>query len=369
MKLFWRLFLSYALVIVLTVVALLLLTEVFASSFIRHHVAQMVQVMGPDGRSLQGDLTQGMRTTLTGALLIAAPLALLVAFLAASVASGRVVRAVRQLSEGSRAVASGEYRSRLPEQGQDELTDLARNFNRMAASLAAVEASRTELISTVAHELRTPMTALRGYAEGLNDGVLPQETAARGVLRETQAMERLVRDLSLVSRVEAGAVDLFLQDVDVQALLLAAEERFAPLAVSRDVRLDFRLAPKSCVYTDPERAAQILANLLGNALKYTPAGGQVHVWAEFRAPHVCIHVQDSGPGLTAEDQGRIFERFYRVDPSRSRMAGGSGVGLTVARGLARVMGGDVTVRAELGEGSTFSFTLPHSPVSSGEVAL
>ncbi|MFB9991479.1 histidine kinase dimerization/phospho-acceptor domain-containing protein [Deinococcus oregonensis] len=210
---------SYALMIVLTVVALLLLTEVFASSFIRHHVEQMVEMMGPEGRSLQGDLTQGMRTTLTGALLIAAPIALLVAFLAASVASGRVVQVVRQLSDGSRAVASGEYRSRLPEQGQDELTDLARNFNRMAASLSQIEASRTELISAVAHELRTPITALRVYAEGLADGVLPQETAARGVVRETQAMERLVRDLSLVSRVEAGAVERSLQEMEVQAFL------------------------------------------------------------------------------------------------------------------------------------------------------
>lgn len=360
MKLFWRLFLSYALVIILTVVALLLLTEVFASSFIRQHVAQMVQVMGPEGQNLQSDLTQGMRTTLTGALLIAAPLALLVAFLAASVASQRVVRAVRQLSEGSRAVASGEYRSRLPEQGQDELTDLARNFNRMAASLAEVEASRTELISTVAHELRTPMTALRGYAEGLVDGVLPHDTAARGVLRETQAMERLVRDLSLVSRVEAGAVELFLQTVDVQALLSAAVERFAPLAVSRRVSLDLRPALNLAVHTDPERAAQVLANLVGNALKYTPAGGQVQVWAERLDRNVCVHIQDNGPGLSEEDQGRIFERFYRVDPSRSRMAGGSGVGLTVARGLARSMGGDVTVSSEVGQGSTFSFTLPQS---------
>lgn len=359
MKLFWRLFLSYALVIVLTVVALLLLTEIFASSFIRHHVEQMVQVMGPEGRSLQGDLTQGMRTTLTGALLIAAPLALVVAFLAASVASQRVVRAVRQLSEGSRAVASGEYRSRLPEHGQDELTDLARNFNRMAASLAEVEASRTELINTVAHELRTPITALRGYAEGLADGVLPQETAARGVLRETQAMERLVGDLSLVSRVEAGAVQLHVQEVDVQALLWAMQERFAPLAVNRNVSLEVSPTPLLCVRTDPERAAQVLANVVGNALKYTPAGGQVRVWAQGAGQDVQVQVQDDGPGLSAEDQGRIFERFYRVDPSRSRMAGGSGVGLTVARGLARAMGGDVTVNSQLGQGSTFSFTLPH----------
>lgn len=364
MKLFWRLFLSYALVIVLTVVALLLLTEVFASSFIRHHVEQMVQVMGPEGQSLQGDLTQGMRTTLTGALLIAAPLALLVAFLAASVASQRVVRAVRQLSEGSRAVASGEYRSRLPEQGQDELTDLARNFNRMAASLAEVEASRTELINTVAHELRTPITALRGYAEGLTDGVLPQETAARGVLRESQAMERLVGDLSLVSRVEAGAVPLHMQEVTLQALLSAVEERFAPLAVNRKIRFDLQPAPNLAVHTDPERAAQVLANLVGNALKYTPVGGHVQVWAECLDQDVWVHVQDSGPGLSKEDQGRIFERFYRVDPSRSRMAGGSGVGLTVARGLARAMGGDVRVNSQLGQGSTFSFTLPQSPVPS-----
>ncbi|ULH17834.1 ATP-binding protein (plasmid) [Deinococcus sp. KNUC1210] len=362
MKLFTRLFLSHALVVVLTVLAMLLLTEVFASSFIRHHVEQMVRVLGPAGHTYQDDLTRGMRTALTGGLLVAAPVALLLAVLVALTASRRVVRAVRQLSEGSRAVAHGEYRARLPEHGQDELGDLARNFNRMAATLEQVETSRTDLISTVAHELRTPITALRGYAEALSDGVLPQDAAARGVLRETQAMERLVEDLSLVSRVEAGAVELHVQVVPLHHLLMEGQERFDLLAASRQIQLSVVLPPQNLtVQTDPDRAAQVLANLLGNALKYTPSGGRVTVSAASKVGQAFIHVIDSGPGIEPKDQARIFERFYRLDSSRSRAAGGSGVGLTVARGLARAMGGDVTVAAAVGQGSTFTFTLPVAP--------
>ncbi|WP_293914423.1 HAMP domain-containing protein, partial [Deinococcus sp.] len=165
MKLLPRLFLSHALVVVLTVLALFVLAEVTAPAFIRHHVEQMVGLIGPGGQTLRGDLSRGMRDTFNSALLLASGVALAVAFLMAYLAARRVVQAVRLLSAGSLSIAQGHYQRRLPETGQDELADLARNFNRMALALAEVEASRTELISNVAHELRTPLTALQGYAE------------------------------------------------------------------------------------------------------------------------------------------------------------------------------------------------------------
>lgn len=357
--LYAKLFVSHALVVALAVVALLALTEGLASGFIRHHVEQMVALIGPAGRSLSPDLERGMRGTLTSALLLAVPLALAVAAVAALLASRRVVGAVRLLSEGSRALAGGEYRRRLPEEGRDELADLARHFNRMAGTLQQVEQARTELIGNVAHELRTPLAAARGYAEGISDGVLAPPGASQALLHELGAMERLVRDLSLVSRIEAGAVELHLQDLAVQDLLDRAAERFGPAYAERGV--DLQLAPAGGLRThaDPERAEQVLANLLSNALRHTPNGGQVQVGVSRDGPHIRLRVQDSGPGVAPQHAGRVFERFYRADPARSRASGGSGVGLTIARGLARAMHGELGLDPpRASAGASFSLTLP-----------
>ncbi len=362
MRLLPRLFVSHALVVLLTVIAIFVLAELLAPTFIRHHVDEMTNLIGPAGRALRADLSRGMRNTFTGALLLASGIALCLSFLTAYMAARRLMRAVRELSAGSLAIAEGNYQRRLPEEGQDELTELARNFNRMARTLAEVEASRVALITNVAHELRTPLTALQGYAEALNDGVLPPPHASAAILRETHAIERLTSDLSLVSRVEAGKIDLVIRTVEVTALLNAANERFSLLAENRGLKLHVERPDRDLtVQADPERAAQVLANLLSNAVKYTPSGGRVVVMADPVSSSVAIQVRDDGPGLAAEDQRRIFERFYRTDLSRSRSAGsggGSGVGLTIARGLARAMQGDVTVASSPGAGSVFTFTLP-----------
>jgi len=357
-----RLFLSHASVVALTVAAIFVLAELLAPTFISHHVEEMVALIGPAGRSLRADLGRGMRDTFTGALLLASGIALFLSFLTAYLAARRVVSVVRQLSAGSLAIAEGDYLRRLPEEGQDELTELARNFNRMARTLAEVEASRVELITNVAHELRTPLTALQGYAEALNDGVLPPKHASAAIMRESRAMERLTSDLSLVSRVEAGKIDLQITTTPVADLLSAAQERFGLLAENRGQTLVVTPVEQALtVQADPERAAQVMANLLSNAVKYTPPGGTIQVMAEQTAHGVAIRVKDDGPGLTPDDQGRIFERFYRTDMSRSRAAasgGGTGVGLTIARGLARAMGGDVTVSSKVVGGSIFTFVLP-----------
>lgn len=359
MRLLPRLFLSHASVVVLTMVALLVLAEVLAPSFIQHHVDEMVTLIGPAGRSLRGDLSRGMRSTFTNALLLSAAIALVVAFITAFLASQRVGRAVRQLSAGSQAIAEGQYLKRLPEEGQDELTELARNFNRMAAVLAQVETSRVELIANVAHELRTPLTALRGYAEALDDGVMPPAHAANAILREAKAMERLTSDLSMVSRVEAGQIELHLRDISVRSLLEVAHERFRLLAEDRGVKLEVVLPDSGVtVHADEERAAQVLANLISNGLKYSPPGLPVILSSGASADAVNIRVTDEGVGLSSEEAMRVFERFYRVDASRSRTGGGSGVGLTIARGLARAMGGDVQVTSAPGRGSSFTFSLP-----------
>ncbi|MEW6421211.1 MAG: HAMP domain-containing sensor histidine kinase [Deinococcota bacterium] len=361
MRFFPRLLLSHLVVIGLAVCGLFLSAEWLAPAFYRSHVEQMIRLIGPEGANLRPDLEHGMRTTLTRALLASLPLALLVAVGTALLSSRRVVRSVALLSEGSRALASGQYARRLPEKGRDELADLARNFNTVAAALERVEQGRVELIGNVAHELRAPLTALRGYADALTDGLMSSEHAARSIAREVGAIERLMRDLSLVSRVEAGAVELRPSVFPPGRLLAAARERFEGAYDDKGVTLEVVLAPGlPNVRADFERASQVLANLLSNALRYTPEGKQVKVSAGLAGTAIQFTVADTGTGIAPEHLSRIFERFYRGDPARSRTDGGSGVGLTIARGLAESMGGTLSVCSALGVGSTFTFTLPQA---------
>lgn len=371
MRLFPRLLLSHLAVITAMGAVLVLAAELAAHPFIERHVDEMVRQMGGAGAGMRSDLSHGMRETLTRALLTALPLSLLVATATAWIAARRVTNSVRTLQAGSAALASGEYGRRLPEGGQDELAELAHSFNVMAGTLARVEQGRVELIGNVAHELRAPVSAVRGYVEAAQDGLMSSQDAMGAVHRELGSLERLARDLSLVSRVEAGQVDLRPQVTDVWTLLEHALQRFALPFEERGVTLQVGpLSPTSPaspippsptpVWTDPERAAQILGNLLGNALRHTPPGGRVQVTAHAHARRVQVTVQDTGCGIAPEHLDRVFERFFRADEARTR-GEGSGVGLTVARGLARALGGDLTVQSTLGEGSAFSWTLPALP--------
>ncbi|WP_119674624.1 sensor histidine kinase [Deinococcus sp. RM] len=357
MKLFPRLFLAHLLAVLVALGALLLVAELTLPGVYQHHVDQMVRAMGEPGRALRPDLEAGMRGALTGALLLALPFAALAAALSALLTSRRVVRSVALLGQGSRDLAGGAYARRLPEGGRDELTDLARNFNRLAAALERVEQDRVALIGEVGHELRTPLAALRGYSEALSDGVLPPAQVAPAVAREVRVLERLAQDLSLVSRAEAGSVDLQIEATPVQALLDAARERFADVYAARGVTL--RVGGSGAwVQADPERAGQVLANLLHNAARHTPPGGTVTLEAVPAGSVVALTVRDTGCGIAPAHLERIFERFYRVDEARTR-GEGSGVGLTVARALAQRMSGSLSA-ASCGEGSTFTFTLPRA---------
>lgn len=358
MRLFPRLLLNHLAVMTLMAVVLIVAAELAAHPFIQHHVEEMVRQMGASGAGMRADLSSGMRATLTRALLTALPLALLVATGMAWVAARRVTASVRTLQAGSAAIASGEYARRLPESGQDELSDLAHSFNVMAGTLAQVEQTRVDLIGNVAHELRAPVATVRGYVEAAQDGVMTQESAMAAIHRELASMERLVRDLSLVSRVEAGQVELHLQRTSVAALLAHVQQRYAPPFEDKQVRLTVGLPPATLeVWTDPERAGQVLSNVLSNALRHTPAGGQVQVVTQASGDVLRITVQDTGTGIAPDHLDRVFERFFRADAARTR-GEGSGVGLTVARGLARAMGGDLSVTSTLGQGTAFTLCLP-----------
>jgi histidine kinase len=304
-----------------------------------------------------------LRDSLTWAALAATLAGVFASFLIAR----QVVAPVQAMRDASQRIAHGSYSERVALPGSksegelDELGRLALSFNEMAQRLEHTETMRRQLIGDVAHELRTPLTTIRGTAEGLIDGVLPPEIETyQQIYRESERLGRLVEDLQELSRVEAGAYELNKNAVMVDNLVQAVVERLARQYNEKGVSLETRI-PKGLppVLVDEYRMGQVLTNLVGNALQYTPSDGRVVISADENVDFVCISVTDTGSGLAAEHLEHVFDRFYRVDKSRSRSAGGSGIGLTIARHLVEAHGGRIWAESPgEGQGSRFSFTLP-----------
>jgi histidine kinase len=263
------------------------------------------------------------------------------------------------MRQAARRIAAGEYQERVTYKGPGEMTDLATDFNTMAQSLASAELQRSELIRNLAHEARTPLMNLGGYIEALEDGVfiLNKETLI-AIKRQLTRLERLMNDLSLLSRVEARQESVKPEKADLDTILKASTTPLQPQFESKKVAL--KLEPsltKLLVFADPIRTEQILSNLLTNALRHTPKGGQVKVWLEQEVKQIIIHVEDTGEGIKAEDLPHIFKRFYRGGSERDDTTG-SGIGLTIAEYFVKAQGGTIHVESSEGKGSHFWFSLP-----------
>ena len=301
---------------------------------------------------------------LGGAALTAIAVAALLAWLTFAPAHRRL----KALESAAIRLGEGDLAARAPEDGADEISRVARAFNQTADTLAAQfqrvtseQAVRRQLLADVSHELHTPLTAIRGYVETLRMPGLPITDADRarylGVVDdEAVRLEQLVGDLLDLARVEAGGSGLRLAPVAVSALWARLRDRHALAASAADVRLIFEDSPLE-VQADAGRIEQALSNLIANALRFTPEGGDVRVSAQVLDGAVRLDVADSGVGLSGEDQARVFDRFFKQDASRSR--GGTGLGLAIVRAIAEAHGGQATVRSTSGEGSTFSVVLPH----------
>jgi histidine kinase len=253
-------------------------------------------------------------------------------------------------------MAAGDYDVRVPTAGVEELADLAHDINHLAAELDATEERRRRLLSELAHELRTPLTTIDGYVEGLLDGVfepVPETFAAIG--EETSRLQRLAADLSLASRAEEGALDYTWEDVDLGEIVAATVDRLRPQFSASDIAVHLdRPRDPIRVSGDTVRLGQVLSNLVGNALGH--AASAVEVAVSSRRDGVAVAVTDDGDGIAPGDLERVFERFYRA-PETTRA--GSGLGLTIARAIARAHGGDVTAASPgPGRGATFTLTLP-----------
>jgi two-component system, OmpR family, sensor histidine kinase BaeS len=364
-----QLFLSYLAVIAVGTAIVVFVTPGLGHIFFDQSVLHMMTYHAD--QNMAKEMTQALANALgqafDQALVSSLPLGTAVAAGAAALASFFISRHIasrlRQLGVASRRIAAGHYAERVQPGGSTEISYLAESFNQMAASLEETERRRLALIGDVAHELRTPLATLEGYVEGLLDGVLePAPETFSTLQKEAERMHRLVNDLQELSRAEAHQLSLNCRAISAVDLVGAAVTSLRSQFEQKGLRLLVTLPQNlPAVCADEDRAAQVLINLLTNAWRYTPAGGQVEVTAHAAGDVVEFSVRDTGVGVSAEDLPRIFERFYRVDRSRSRAAGGSGIGLTIARHLVEAQGG--TIRASSagpGHGATFTFTLPTS---------
>ncbi|RIK17508.1 MAG: sensor histidine kinase [Acidobacteria bacterium] len=301
------------------------------------------------------------RAVLTGVLV-----GLVVALLLGAAAARRTARPLEQLRAATHQLSSGRYDVDVPHLETVELADLGSDVRELGDRLARTEARRARLIGEVAHEMRTPLTVTRGYAEAMIDGVMPADEAGlRTVVDQTRRLERLAEDLSSLSRAEEGRLEVRRVRADLVETVVTALTAVQDEAAARDLSVELSAPPRLEVAHDPDRIAQVVTNLLTNALRASGDGGRVEVvvsgpgaGATTGPPlPVTVEVVDHGVGLRPGEEAMVFERFYRGEGRAGD--GGSGIGLTIARALVRAHGGDLVARSEgPGRGSRFTVTLP-----------
>ena len=365
MRLPWRLFISYAVVIVIGAAVAYVTVRLLAPTLFDHQMTMlggdhMGMGMGPGGQSgTAGSVQSAFLSALTTALLVGVLASAAAAGLAAAFVTSRLLRPLNAVRAATRRIAAGRYQASVPVPKVPELAALAGDVNTLATELASTETRRTRLLGEVAHEMRTPLTALEGYMEGLIDGVFAPEPEILGAASdELRRLRRLADDLSALSRAEEQRLDLHPADTDLADLTRRAAGRLAPQFSDGHVSLTVHAPGPLPVRADPDRITQILTNIIGNALAATPAAGTVTIDARTAGQQAQVAVSDTGAGLEAEDLERVFERFYRA-PGQPRRSSGSGIGLTIARNIARAHGGEVTASsAGPCQGATFVLTLP-----------
>jgi signal transduction histidine kinase len=361
-----KLFLSYLLIIAVGVGGVALGVDVVAPSLFDRLLERHMNGHGGMAHrgmttSLQADTRTVLEQTIFQSLVLTTVIATIAALAVSLFVTRRIVRPISRMAAASQAIAAGNYQTRVVIREHDELGDLAASLNGMAAALEDAEQRRVHLIGDVAHEIRTPLATVRGYLEGLSDGVVePSPELFAQLHDETGRLQRLVDDLQELSRVESGRVALTPRRIAPARLIDAAVSRLASAFDEKGVRLSVeRGSGLPDVLADEDRTIQVLTNLLSNALRYTPGEGEVRLGAAREDQFIRFSVRDTGTGIASEHLSRVFDRFYRVDPARSRAMGGSGIGLTIARSLVESQGGSIGAEsAGPGQGSLFSFTLP-----------
>lgn len=295
------------------------------------------------------------------AALLAGGLALLLALLLAY----QLARPIQALTRASEQLAMGDLDQRVQVSGRDEVGRLASTFNQMAASLQQAQQSRKAMTADIAHELRTPLAVQRAHLEALEDGLYPLTIENLETIRDQNVLlTRLVEDLRTLALADAGQLDLQLTPTELPGLVQRIVERYEPQAAARKIRLLSEL-PETCpeLLLDPMRVQQVLGNLLSNALRHTPEGGEIRIQAACRKQQVVLSVHDSGAGIPPEGLPHVFERFYRLDKARQRSDGGTGLGLAIARHLTEAMSGSISAQNHPQGGALFTLTFPIPPAA------
>jgi signal transduction histidine kinase len=280
---------------------------------------------------------------------------------------------IMSLNSAAQEIARGNLRVRVPVTGSDEMADLARTFNDMAAQLETaarrqreLDTLKRDLVAWAGHDLRTPLTSIRVMVEALADGVVQDSGTVQRYLqtaqRDIRSLSQLIDDLFEMAQLDAGGLQLEHRPNSLSDLISDTLESFSAQAERQGVRLEGSCAPGvDPVTMDAQKISRVLANLVGNALRHTPAGGTVSVHASRTPEGAQVQVSDTGEGISADDLPRVFEQFYRGEKSRSRATGGAGLGLAIAKGIVEAHGGRIWAESQLGQGAHFIFTLPVKP--------
>jgi histidine kinase len=370
---FWKLFLAIFFGILLSLLTLMIgfrITIPFA--FSRHMTDMNMMMRDPSSmnmgmRMIDNELYDVFLLTSTEAIWIALPVVLLISLLISWGISRIIESPLQKMFVAAQDIASGQYHRRIPlamdtnKSKVDPIQKLAIGFNQMAASLEETEKMRQQLIGDISHELRTPLSTIKGSMEGLIDGVIQgNQQTYQQLYQEADRLQRLVDDLQELSRIEGGAYHLNQQWISIAELFLNISKKYEPRFQEKQVQFSISIPESNImIWVDPDRLEQVLVNLLMNALQFTNPGDSVSLSAQQYRNELKIQVQDTGSGIAEEHLPHIFTRFYRVDKSRSRQSGGSGIGLTISKHLVEAHGGTITVSsAGPGLGSTFEIKLP-----------
>ena len=310
----------------------------------------------PDAEPPLTRFADAMRRTLTVAGLVAGAAGILLVVLM----SRRMLASISSLTAAARGLGSGDLSSRAAVKGNDEIAELGRSFNSMADALEESERQRRTMVSDVAHELRTPLANIQGHIEAMQDGLLqPDPATLDTVHQQALYLNRLVDDLRLLAATEARELRLEREPTNLGELVNRVVASFKPRAEAQSVRLDAEIAEAlPSLDLDRVRIEQVMANLVDNAIRHTPSGGRVVASARLAAGSVRVEVSDTGEGISPDALPHVFDRLYRVDASRERATGGSGLGLTIARQLVEAHGGTIWAESQEGSGSRFGFDLP-----------
>ena len=294
------------------------------------------------------------------ALALGAVGAVLLSLVVGVVLARALSRPIQELTAATRAVAEGNLSQKVEVRSHDELGQLAVSFNLMSERLARVQNLRRQMTADIAHELRTPLSLVLGHADAIEEGTLPPTPETMAVIRdEALRLERLIDDLLTLSHADAGELRFNPRRARPSLLLEEAARAFQPQASQKDIRLTVEPADDvGEAWLDPDRMGQVLRNLLSNALRHTPAHGEIRLSAARSGESVEMRVSDTGPGIAPEDLPHVFERFYRADRSRTRESGGSGLGLAIARSIVASHGGTIAAESRPGQGTTIVIRLP-----------